>query len=93
MSEILETIPKAVETSTIGIIIFFIKFPINVIINNKIGSNILLETILPVVIINVTKIGINKLQNPTKLSIDSLTILITSEKLFIIIPATNIYST
>ena len=89
--EILETIPSAVETNTTGIIISFIKFPINVIINNKIGSNILLEAILPVVIINVIKIGISKLQKLTKLSTDSFTIFITSAKLFIIILVINMY--
>ena len=73
------------------IFLFFIKFPMKVIINNKIGSNILLDTILPVVIINVIKIGISKLQKSTKLSIDSFTIFITSAKLFIIILVINMY--
>lgn len=39
LSDILETIAKAVDISSNGKISTFIRFPINVIINNKIGSN------------------------------------------------------
>ena len=48
---------------------------------------------LPVVIINVIKIGIKELVNATKLSIDSFTMLKTSVKLLIMIVTIKINST
>ncbi len=47
LSEILEIIPSPVDNSKIGIITPFIKFPINVIKNNNIGSTIPALTKLP----------------------------------------------
>jgi len=91
LSEIFDTIPNAVDTKTIGIITSFIKFPINVIINISIGCSILAEVIFPVVIISVINIGISKFINPTKFSIDSLTIDKISEKLVIIKVTISIY--
>ena len=66
LSDILETIPNAVETNTKGIIIAVIKLPINVIINRIIGCSKFADTIFPVVSISVINIGIKLFINPTK---------------------------
>ena len=83
----------AVETNKIGMRIVFIKFPINVIKNNKMGCSILAEAILPVVKIKVIKIGTNKFASCTNWLTESFTIVIISAKLLIIKVAINIYCT
>ena len=91
LSDTFETIAKAVEINTNGIIIILIKFPINVIKKSNIGSNKLADVKLPVVSINVISIGIRLFINPTKLSIEFLTIEIISAKFTIIKVTINIY--
>ena len=76
-SEILDTIPKTVEASTIGIIIFEIKFPINVTINKSTGCSKLADIIFPVVSTNVNSNGISVFENAIKLFTESFTMLIT----------------
>ena len=72
LSDTFETIAKAVEINTNGIIIILIKFPINVIKKSNIGSNKLADVKLPVVSINVISIGIRLFINQTNLSIEFL---------------------
>lgn len=91
LSDMFEIIPSATDTNEIGINMLFIKFPINVIINNIIDCNILAEAIFPVDIINVISNGSKLLENATKSPIEPFTIVIISEKFFIIIVTINIY--
>ena len=61
------------------------------IINNIIGSKILVVVMLPVYNISETRTGINVFINPIRLDVVSFTIFIISEKLLIIIVTIAIY--
>ena len=86
-----EIIPSATDINVIGLNMLFMKFPINVIINNIIGCNILAEAIFPVDIINVISNGIRLLENETKSPIELFTIVMISEKFFMAIVTINMY--
>ena len=66
---------------------------INVIMNNIIGCNIPADAIFPVDTISVMSKGISEFENATRLSIESFTIDIMSEKFFIITVTINMYVT
>lgn len=91
LSDMFEIIPSATDINVIGINMLFMKFPINVIINNIIGCNILAEAIFPVDIINVISNGIRLLENETKSPIELFTIVMISEKFFMAIVTINMY--
>ena len=91
LSDIFDTIESDVATNVIGIITAFIKFPIKVIRNNKIGCNKFTEAILPVLNIKVVRSGIKQLEKFTKLLIEVFTIVITSAKLVKLRTMFNIY--
>ena len=69
--EILEIILIVIDTNNNGIIKLFIKIPIKFIINNNIGSNILVVVIIPVVSISVVISGNNIFIKQVKFWIDS----------------------
>ena len=91
--DILETMLNTVDINIIGIIIFAIMFPIKVIANNSTGCITFAETILPVVIIKVIRIGVSMYINPTKSLIADVVIFIISTKFDIIIVTINMYCT
>lgn len=91
LSDILDTTPREVEINTNGIMIPIIKLPINVIKKSIIGCKRFADAILPVVSINVIKIGISEFMNPTRLCIDSFTISKICTKFVIISVTINMY--
>lgn len=84
---------NATDISAIGINTIFMKFPINVIMNNIIGCNIPADAMFPVDTISVMSKGISEFENATRLSIEFFTIDIMSEKFFIITVTINMYVT
>lgn len=84
---------NATDISAIGIKTMFMKFPINVIMNNIIGCNIPADAMFPVDTMSVISKGISEFENATRLSIESFTIDIMSEKFFIITVTINMYVT
>lgn len=93
LSDIFDMIDSAVLTKIIGTIIDWNIFEIKFIINSNIGCNILAETILPVVIINVISNGISNWIKPVIFCMASFVIEIISVKFDIIIVAIKIYWT
>ena len=84
---------NATDISAIGINTIFMKFPINVIMNNIIGCNIPADAMFPVDTISVMSKGISEFENATRLSIEFFNIDIMSEKFFIITVTISMYVT
>ena len=93
LSDIFDTIPSEVDISTIGIITFVTKFPMNVITNNRMPCIKFADTTCPVVIINVINIGTNKFMKFTKFCIDSFIMSNICTKFVIINVTISMYCT
>ena len=93
LSDIFETIPNIVPTSSNGIITLESILPIKLIQNSIIGCTILAEITLPVLIINVIRSGTNVFINPIMSCMVFLVDVTMSEKFDNINVTINMYCT